>query len=53
MPSTNGHGFEAPERVALYMRVSSEERRDRETIEIQREFLEQYCRLYGLEIAKL
>src|SRR5215212_7221737 len=51
MPSTNGHGSEASERVALYMRVSSEEQRDRETIEIQREFLEQYCRLYGLEIA--
>jgi site-specific DNA recombinase len=53
MPSTNGHGSEASERVALYMRVSSEEQRDRETIEIQREFLEQYCRLYRLEIAKL
>jgi site-specific DNA recombinase len=50
MPSTNGHGSQASERVALYMRVSSEEQRDRETIEIQREFLEQYCRLYGLEI---
>jgi len=53
VPSTNGHGSKAPERVALYMRVSSEEQRDRETIEIQREFLEQYCRLYGLEIAEI
>jgi site-specific DNA recombinase len=53
MASTNGHGSKAPERVVLYMRVSSEEQRDRETIEIQREFLEQYCRLYRLEIAKL
>ena len=53
MPSTNGHGSEASERVALYMRVSSEEQRDRETIAIQREFLEQYCRLYGLEIAEI
>jgi site-specific DNA recombinase len=53
MPSTNGHGSEDSERVALYMRVSSEEQRDRETIEIQREFLEQYCRLYRLEIAKM
>ena len=50
MPNTNGHGH-MPLRVALYLRVSSEEQRDRETIEIQREFLEQYCRLYGLEIA--
>jgi|SRR5215208_3860306 len=38
MPSTNGHGSK-PERIALYIRVSSEEQRDRETIEIQREFL--------------
>jgi site-specific DNA recombinase len=53
MPSTNGHGSEAPERVALYMRVSSEEQRDRETIEIQREFLQEYCRLYGLEVAQV
>jgi Resolvase, N terminal domain len=53
MPNTNGHGSEASERVALYMRVSSEEQRDRETIEIQREFLEQYCRLYRLEIAEI
>src|SRR5215218_6841983 len=51
MPSTSGHGSSgAMERVALYLRVSSEEQRDRETIEIQREFLEQYCRLYRLEI---
>jgi DNA invertase Pin-like site-specific DNA recombinase len=45
MPSTNGHGPK-PERVALYVRVSSEEQRDRETIDIQREFLEQYCQLH-------
>jgi site-specific DNA recombinase len=53
MPSTNGHGSEFSERVALYMRVSSEEQRDRETIEIQREFLQEYCRLYGLEVAQV
>ena len=39
MPSTNGHGSK-PECVALYPRVSSEEQRKRETIEIQEEFLE-------------
>jgi site-specific DNA recombinase len=49
MPSTNGHG---PERVALYLRVSSEEQRDRETIELQREFLEPYRELYGLEVVE-
>jgi site-specific DNA recombinase len=52
MPSTNGHGPK-PERVALYLRVSSEEQRDRETIEIQREFLEQYRSLYELEVADI
>jgi site-specific DNA recombinase len=52
MPSTNGHGSK-PERVALYLRVSSEEQRERETIEIQREFLEQYRSLYELEVAEI
>ena len=47
MPNTNGHGpKDGAESVALYLRVSSEEQRDRETIEIQREFLEPYCELY-------
>ncbi len=46
MPSTNG-----AERVGLLLRVSSEEQRDRETIEIQRDFLTEYCRLYGLDVA--
>src|SRR5215203_7411827 len=45
--------FGSPERVALCLRVSSEEQRDRETIEIQREFLQEYCRLYGLEVAQI
>src|SRR5215210_1127381 len=48
MPSTNGHG---PERIALCLRVSSEEQRGRETIEIQRDFLKEYCRLHGYEVA--
>jgi site-specific DNA recombinase len=52
MPSTNGHGSK-PERVAPYLRVSSEEQRDRETIEIQDDFLEQYRGLYDLEVADI
>jgi len=52
MPSTNGHGSK-PERVALLMRVSSEEQREKETIEIQDEFLKQYCDLYELEVADI
>jgi hypothetical protein len=50
MSTTNGHGSR-PERVALYLRVSSEEQRGKETIELQEEFLEQYCGLYELEVA--
>ena len=54
MPSTNGHGSSgATERVALLIRVSSEEQREKETIEIQDEFLEQYCDLYELEVADI
>jgi site-specific DNA recombinase len=52
MPSTNGHGSK-PERVALYLRVSSEEQRNRETIEIQEEFLQQFCDLLGLEVTEI
>src|SRR5215207_2178438 len=52
MPNTNGYGPAHADSLALYLRVSSEEQRDRETIEIQREFLEQYCQLYGLDAAK-
>jgi hypothetical protein len=52
MPSPDRHEGGA-ERVALLLRVSSEEQRERETIEIQREFLQEYCRLYGLEVAQI
>lgn len=54
MPSTNGHGSQGEaERIALCLRVSSEEQRDRETIEIQDGFLKEYCRLYGLDIVDI
>ena len=52
MPSPGRHE-DGTERVALLLRVSSEEQRERETIEIQREFLQEYCRLYGLEVAQV
>jgi site-specific DNA recombinase len=52
MPSTNGHGA-GPGRVALLLRVSSEEQREKETIELQEEFLEQYCGLYELEVPEI
>lgn len=54
MPSTNGRGAgnsaDAAERVALYMRVSSEEQREKESIETQDGFLEEYCKLYGHQV---
>ena len=50
MPGTNGHATK-PERVALYLRLSSEEQREKTTIKIQREFLDGYCQLHGLEVA--
>jgi site-specific DNA recombinase len=51
MPNSGRHE-DGAERIALLLRVSSEEQRERETIEIQREFLQEYCRLYGLEVAQ-
>jgi site-specific DNA recombinase len=52
MPNTNGHGSK-PERVALYLRVSSEEQKTKETIDTQEDFLEEYCKLYRHEIAEV
>jgi site-specific DNA recombinase len=49
MPSTNGHGSK-PERVALYLRVSSEEQRKAGTIETQLEVLRDYAKREGLEV---
>src|SRR5829696_4727389 len=50
MPSTNGHSA-PPERVVLYMRVSSEEQKTKQSIGTQDDFLKSYCDLYGLEAA--
>jgi site-specific DNA recombinase len=53
MPSTNGHGPDSDVgKVALYLRVSSDEQRERESIKTQQEFFEQYCKLYELEVAE-
>ena len=51
MPSPDHHE-DGAESIALLRRVSSEEQRDRETIEIHHDFLQEYCRLYGLEVAQ-
>jgi DNA invertase Pin-like site-specific DNA recombinase len=51
--TSSGRHEDGAEKLALLLRVSSEEERDRETIEIQREFLQEYCRLYGLEVVQI
>jgi site-specific DNA recombinase len=53
MSSTNGYGSPSDiGKVALYLRVSSDEQRERESIKTQREFFDQYCDLYGLEVTE-
>jgi len=49
MSSINGYDAKS-ERVAVYMRVSSEEQKEKESIATQDGFLEEYCKLYGHEV---
>ena len=37
--------------VAMYLRVSTEEQRERQSIDTQREFAERYCTLHGLTVS--
>src|SRR3954467_4408800 len=39
--------------VAVYVRVSTEERRERQSIATQREFAEKYCDLHRLEVFQI
>src|SRR4051812_7452172 len=41
---------EDPMAVGIYLRVSTEEQRERQSIETQREFVERYCALHNLPI---
>ncbi len=34
--------------AAIYIRVSTEEQRERQTIQTQRQFAEQYCKLHDI-----
>ena len=52
MPSTNGHTTD-PERVALYVRVSSEEQRDAGTIQTQSDSLTRHAAACGFEVAEV
>jgi site-specific DNA recombinase len=53
MPSTNGHGPKGQaERVALYMRVSSEEQREAGTIKTQDEVLRTHAERMGFKVVE-
>src|SRR5215813_12469252 len=39
--------------VAVYLRVSTEEQRERQSIATQREFGERYCQLHGLAVYRV
>jgi site-specific DNA recombinase len=39
-------------RVALYLRVSTEEQRERQSIETQRDFGERFCQLHQLQTVR-
>jgi site-specific DNA recombinase len=39
--------------VGVYLRVSTEEQRERQSIETQREFAQRYCNLHGLTISEI
>lgn len=38
--------------VAVYLRVSTEEQRERQSIQTQREFVERYCVLHNLTVVQ-
>src|SRR5437763_256131 len=40
-------------RAAIYLRVSTEEQRERQTIATQREFASRYCDLHGIPVAAI
>src|SRR3990172_2298571 len=43
-------GNDRPKRIALYMRVSSDEQAEKGTIQNQRDFLRNFANLYGLNV---
>src|SRR3984893_748569 len=45
-------GMEAAMKVALYLRVSTEEQRERQSIETQRDFGERFCQLHQLQTVR-
>lgn len=52
-PWRSWHNEQMGERVALYMRVSTDEQRERSSIDTQESFLRQYADLYELTVAEV
>src|ERR1700687_417121 len=50
MAQTNGHGTPKTSRAGLYLRVSTDEQRERQSIATQREFAERYCQLHNIPV---
>jgi site-specific DNA recombinase len=50
MAQTNGRGTTKASRAGLYLRVSTDEQRERQSIFTQREFAERYCQLHSIPI---
>src|SRR5215510_1357805 len=52
-PSSKNTPADTPVRAALYARVSTEEQREKQTIQTQLEAARQYCQQHGLSLAKI
>src|ERR1051326_6447339 len=50
MAQTNGRGTTKTGQAALYLRVSTDEQRERQSISTQREFAERYCQLHSIPV---
>jgi site-specific DNA recombinase len=53
MAQTNGREATKASRAGLYLRVSTDEQRERQSITTQREFAERYCQLHSIPIYRL
>src|SRR5260370_15133406 len=50
MAHTNGRGTTNTSQAGLYLRVSTDQQRERQSISTQREFAERYCQLHNIPI---
>jgi len=52
MAQTNGHQTTRAAQAAVYLRVSTDEQRERQSISTQRDFAERYCQLHSIPISR-